>query len=465
VHAESTTSGREHFTAHASLAALADKLRQLQLFEPIARHVHIPQKTVKDTPADKLLDAFLAILSGARSLCEINTRLRPDLALHHAFGRRRCAEQSVVQDTLDAATPDSVRQMHYAFELTLQQHAHAYRHDFVRELLVVDIDLTGLVCGKGCDGASKGYFADVPKGKAHRVYGRQLARATAAQYNEILVDRLCAGNVVLSTVLRDVVLALESALVLTEDKRARTLLRIDGGGGALESVNFLLDRNYHVLVKDTSSERAARLSETVADWYTDPRHPHRELGWVEEAAEDYDRPVRRLALRWKDRRKQWRFGVLITTLLEHQARHIAGAAPDGLSRVRSEMDAVAHAYDLRAGAIEIENKQDKMGLGIRRRQKRRMAAAELLVCLNALAHNALVWARRWLARQAPEFGRLGLLRMVRDLLAIRGVVELSGDGRVTCVRLCGRTPRAKLLAEALEVLHKRDGIVVRVSAE
>ncbi len=149
----------------------------------------------------------------------------------------------------------------------------------------------------------------------------------------------------------------------------------------------------------------------------DARHPHRELGWVGESADDDVRPVRRLAVRWQDRRERWRFGVLVTSVLPHQARHIAGRAPDGLSRARGEMDAVAHACALRTGAIEIENKQDKSGLGIRRRQKKRMAAAEMLVCLNALAHNALVWAGWWLAQQAPELARLGLLRIVRDLRA------------------------------------------------
>src|SRR5215813_13348518 len=83
-------------TAHASLAALGVHLRYLDLFGPIREHVHIAQKTVRYTPADKLYDAFIALLAGAHGLVEITGRVRPDPALQAAFGRIACAEQSVV---------------------------------------------------------------------------------------------------------------------------------------------------------------------------------------------------------------------------------------------------------------------------------------------------------------------------------------------------------------------------------
>ncbi len=96
------------FTARAPLAALGIKLRSLKLFDLIARHVQIKQKTVKHTPLEKLQDAFIAILSGAHGLSEINTRVRADQALQRAFGRSSCAEQSVVQETLDACNLTNV---------------------------------------------------------------------------------------------------------------------------------------------------------------------------------------------------------------------------------------------------------------------------------------------------------------------------------------------------------------------
>ena len=80
------------YTPRAALAAVGLKIRSLKLFDTIAEHVHIRQKTIKHTPLEKLTDAFMAILSGAHGLCEINTRVRPDEALQRAFGRSCCAK-------------------------------------------------------------------------------------------------------------------------------------------------------------------------------------------------------------------------------------------------------------------------------------------------------------------------------------------------------------------------------------
>src|SRR5260370_37277406 len=99
---QSTIETATHFSPAASLAALGAKLKQLDVFGPIRAKVHIKQKTVKHTPTDKLYDALISLLAGAHRLVEINTRLRTDPGLQRAFGRTACAEQSVVQETLNA---------------------------------------------------------------------------------------------------------------------------------------------------------------------------------------------------------------------------------------------------------------------------------------------------------------------------------------------------------------------------
>ena len=87
--------------------------------------------------------------------------------------------------------------------------------------------------------------------------------------------------------------------------------------------------------------------------------------------------------------------------------------------------AYAQLYDKRGGAIEIEIKEDKQGFGLSKRQKKRSAAQQMIVWLNALAHNVLVWGREWLSEAAPKLQRYGTLRMVRDVLSISGKIELS----------------------------------------
>src|SRR5437016_12315647 len=101
-------------TGHASLAALGVKLCQLDLLAPLREEVKIAQKAVKFTPFEKLCDCFIGILAGAHGIVEINEGLRTDPALQAAFGRTACAEQSVIQATLDACTPANVAQLERA---------------------------------------------------------------------------------------------------------------------------------------------------------------------------------------------------------------------------------------------------------------------------------------------------------------------------------------------------------------
>ena len=121
------TAVASHFSPHATLAALGIRIRSLKFFDTIARHVRIKQKTVRHTPMKKLTDAFIAILSGAHGLSEINTRVRSDRALQRAFGRSSCAEQSVVQETLDRCTEENVRQLERAVDCIFRAHAQTYR--------------------------------------------------------------------------------------------------------------------------------------------------------------------------------------------------------------------------------------------------------------------------------------------------------------------------------------------------
>ena len=147
------------FSPRASLAAIGLKLQELKLFDSISRTVKIPQKVVKHRPAEKLDDALITILAGARGLNESDDQLRSDEALQRAFGRSSCAEYSAIQDTLDACTQEKVAEMKQVIATLFQQHAQAVHHDYWAALQLLDIDMSGLPCGPKAELSAKGYFS------------------------------------------------------------------------------------------------------------------------------------------------------------------------------------------------------------------------------------------------------------------------------------------------------------------
>jgi hypothetical protein len=94
---------------------------------------------------------------------EANKRVRPDPGLQQAFGRSGCAEQSVIQDTLDACTSENVKQMEEALAVIYRQYSQGYRHPYDRQWQILDIDLTGRPCGPKAAFATSGYFSRLGK--------------------------------------------------------------------------------------------------------------------------------------------------------------------------------------------------------------------------------------------------------------------------------------------------------------
>lgn len=312
------------YTPRAPLVALGVKIRELDLFEPIARQVKIAQKVVKHQPTDKLYDGFIAILAGAEGLVEINKLVRSDGALQKAFGRSRCAEQSVVQETLNACTSENVAQMHQAMHQIYQKYSQGYSHDYLHEWQLLDIDMTGQPCGKKAALATKGYFA-----KTRNRRGRQLGRVLATWYQEVVVDRLFAGTTQLNKALLPLLKAAEPVLGLNRAKRRRTIVRLDSGGGSLADLNWLLGRGYCIMAKDCSGQRASLLAQRVKQWYDDPANSGRQVGLVEAAPDEYCRVVTRIAVRCRKKNNQWGNAVLITNLSQSAIRDLTAGRRGG----------------------------------------------------------------------------------------------------------------------------------------
>jgi hypothetical protein len=427
----------------------------LKLFETISQHVRIKQKTIKHTPLEKLTDAFIAILAGAHGLSEINTRVRSDRALQRAFGRTGCAEQSVVQETLDRCTSENVQQMQTAVDELFRTHSQAFSHDYQTGLQLLDIDMSGLPCGPQAEQSTYGYF-----GRHNIRYGRQLGRVVAARYEEVVADRVYAGNLQLRDCLPHLVEALEKTLELDEAKRARTVLRMDAGGGSFNSVNYLLKRGYHVHGKDFSVKRAANLSKYVRQWVDDPHRPGRQLGWVEAGSPGYAREVRRLVMRWRKRNGQVSHHLLLSTLEPAEVMRLMKQPAELTSNPQAVVLAYARLDDERGGTVEIDLKESKQGIGLTKRNKKRYAAQQMVLLLGTLAHNVVVWARRWLMAEAPKLKRYGVKRLVRDVLQVSGFLELAATGLIKRIILNNASALARHCAKSLRILLKREHVAV-----
>jgi hypothetical protein len=437
------------------LTALGLKLQQLDLFGPIRTTVQVPQKRVRYAPQDKLYAAFISLLCGAHGLVELNGCLRPDAALQAAFGCSGCAEQSVVQDTLDAATPTTVAQLEAALATIYQQHSRGYRHDYAAQYQLLDADMSGLPCGPKAACATKGYFA-----KQRNRRGRQLGRVTASHYGEVVVDRVFAGTTQLSTALRPLMEAAETTLKLTPEQRARTIIRVDAGGGSLDDVNWLLARGYQYHGKDYSSVRAAHLAASVREWWPDPKIAGREVGWVQEEPTAYVCPVVRVAVRCRKKNGQWGYGVLVSSLGSGEIQDLRGTPRPAGPDQEAALLAYVYFYDERGGGVETTLKEDKQGLAVTKRAKKRWEAQQVLVYLSTLAHNVLIWAREWLAPQAPGLRRYGIKRWVRDVWRIYGLVEVDQHGQVQRIILNQAHRLAQQVVAALQALVGSEHAVV-----
>ncbi len=447
---ESTTRTTKHFTGCASLAAVGLKLKELDLFGPIRDKVQIKQKTVKDTPIDKLYDGFISLLAGAHGLVEINTRLRSDAALQRAFGRSRCAEQSVVQQTLDACTAENVSQMEQALDSIYQQHSQGYRHNYVQDWQILDVDMSGMPCGPKAALASKGYFA-----KQRNRRGRQWGRVLATRYGEVVVDRLFAGTKQLAKALLPLMEAAEQTLGLNQRTRQRTLVRNDAGGGSVDDVNWLLERGYQVHCKDYSTSRAQCLAQSVQVWVDDPTVPGRQVGWVRLPAPEYVRPVRRLAVRCRKANGQWAVGMLISTL--DPAEVLALTQPEAGPNADPTTVLLAYVwlYDQRGGGVETSFKGDKQGLGLNKRNKKRFEAQQMVILLGSLAHNVVAWAQHWLTTPpaaASKLQQYGTLRMVRDVFHVSGFLVTDATDHIIQIVLNQAAPLASVLVGSLQRL-------------
>ena len=412
------------FTGRASLAAMGLYMRELKIWQVVREQVEIKQKVIEHEPLDKVLDEFINMLAGGAGVVEINTRVRSDEAVQRAFGRAGCAEQSTVSQTFNACTEETVEQMRQAVQEVYRRYGQGYAHDYERGWQVLDVDITGLPGGVQGEGVTKGYFRHQKRRR-----GRQVGRVLASNYDEVVVDRLYPGNVQLEKSLQELVQASEEVLVLTPERRKRTIIRVDGGGGRDADLNWLLEREYRVVAKVKNWQRTKKLAQSVQQWYPDPKVPERQVGWIREPHE-YARPTRQIAIRKPKKDGSWQYRVLVFNLSNFQLALLTNQPQQKQDQDRQLLFNATYVYDQRGGGVETSIRNSKQGLLITKRTKHLFAAQEMLLLLAQLAYLLLVWLHHHLAVCEPRLARFGTLRMVRDILSIPGLLQWDAQGRV-----------------------------------
>lgn len=403
-----------HDSAHVSLCALGAHLQQLAFFHPLEERVRIKQQALKDTPGQQVLMVFVSLLAGAKAVCHADTTVRLAPALQRAFGLPGGAEQSVLADTLNAATERDVADLRAAVDALFRQHSRARRHDCAREPLVLDVDLSPLPASARAAGAERAYL-----GRCRSETGRTLVRVRAAPYQETVWEagrahgRAPAGRASSRRA---------GGTPAGTGGRRRGGARQAGAGGDPPGQELGEHRG----------DRRALGARRSGDDEVQGAQPGQEAGARHRGGAGAGRPgAAHAAVRRADARGRAAGGVPLRRA-RHQPRGPGAAGERGPRRPASGD-----------------------GSGPEERQERKLAAQQVVVLLGQLAPNVLLWSRRWLAAAAPRLAGLGLVRLVRAVWAVPGRVKLTA-GRVRRVRLRAEHPRARDVCRGLRGLLPPD---------
>jgi hypothetical protein len=223
---------------------------------------------------EKLLDALLGMLCGAKTIAQSNVTVRVDPAVQQAFGRKGCADQSTIARTLQAATPHTGQQLEQVSWYYLKRYGHTPRHRFRERLLWVDIDLTSLPTGTKAEGSERTWM-----GRCRSKTGRKVLRVAASDYREILHETLLRGKAAGGPALKAALQEIEAQLGWARERRQRIVLRLDGGFGTTALLNWLLSRGYQLVAKISNSSRVRTLRQQLGPWQP-TSSPGREMAAV-----------------------------------------------------------------------------------------------------------------------------------------------------------------------------------------
>lgn len=419
------TQGTE--TSYAPLAVLGYCLTKTHFLDPVWREMRFRTKAYRHQGIEKLQDILVSILAGNDSISQVNTRIRPDIVLASAWGREQFAEQSTLSRILDDLSSEQINQLRAGCQALFREMSHTMRHEFEKQLLILDMDPTYIPAARCSEGSQKCYSV----GKKNQ-FGRQWNRISAPLYNETILSMLFPGNYQGCTMLKRSMKAVQQQLGFSDAQRKQIVIRSDASLGTDANINWLLWAKYQVLMKGFSGPRAVKLAKQVPekDWIADPLRKR----WIARAPHPprFARSVDLFVIRWENQ-LGLRYGTLVSTL---------GLDPEATLRL----------YDQR-GAVEVEIKTDKQGLKATKRRKHHWQSQEALILLTDLAHNLLSWFHHWVLENGA-FDAFGTKRIVCDLMSIPGRITEMGQ-TITMVSLWQLHPYASNMRLVLENLLNR----------
>ncbi len=418
----------EHQSCFVPLAVVGYCLTQSGLLKPIWSELDLKMRKYDHAAVDKLQDVLVAIMAGCRSLAQVDTRLRPELALAQAWQRSQFADQSNLSRTLDRLKADQIDQLRAGNLKLLQQHSQLRHHNWEEQPLVLDIDPTSLLTSKRAEGSRKGWVS----GQRNQ-YCRHVIRFMIAGYHENLLSLAYPGNRHGYEYCKPALDQLLAQWPWSRVQRQQIIIRSDAEQGTDENVGYILWQGFQVLMKAYSGRRTQAWVKRTPDelWQADPSDKQR---WAAPAPVKL-RLGRRLdayLLRWLDTKHKPRHATLLTTLPAPIFTQWAW-------------------YDGR-GASEVEIRSDKSGLRLPQRRKHSLDAQEAWIVLTDVAHNLLAWLRPWMLA-GSTFEAFGPKRLVYDLLNIPGQLFFE-EGRLTKVALWQTHPYAEEMQLCLHKLLK-----------
>jgi hypothetical protein len=265
--------------------------------------------------------------------------------------------------------------------------------------LWVDIELTPMPIGAKAEGSERTWM-----GRNRSTTGRKTLRITASPYREILHETLLRGKATAVPALQAALLEVESHLGWSRERRAQMVLRLDGGFGTTEILNWLLSRGYQVVAKISHQGRVQKLRQAIGPWQP-TSSPGREMAAVLHPHR-FCRTTRQWVICTPKAQGGSQYAVVLTTLPD-----LAPAT-------------VADAYDGRA-MIEASFCQDNQALGLVKRRQHKWEAQQMVLLLARVAHHLLLWSKRWLSRVPTTRGRLegsGLVRLLQEGTTVPGVI-------------------------------------------